>query len=63
MDFPTENDRPGLRELLAFYAEAGVDDALTDEPVDRFAASEARPATPSRQAEAPQREDRPIPRP
>jgi uracil-DNA glycosylase family 4 len=54
MDFPAENDRPGLRELLAFYAEAGVDDALTDEPVDRFAASETRPATPPRQAEAPQ---------
>jgi DNA polymerase len=54
MDFPTENARPGLRELLAFYAEAGVDDALTDEPVDRFAASETRPATLPRQAEASQ---------
>jgi DNA polymerase len=26
-----------LRDLLAFYAEAGVDEALLDEPVDRFA--------------------------
>ena len=27
----------GLRELLAFYADAGVDEALDDEPVNRFA--------------------------
>jgi uracil-DNA glycosylase family 4 len=52
MDFPNEKDRPSLRELLAFYAEAGVDDALTDEPINRFAASE-RPAAPARQAEPP----------
>lgn len=51
MDYSSENDRPGLRELLAFYAEAGVDEALTDEPVDRFAARETRPAAPARQAE------------
>lgn len=49
MDFPIEKDRPGLRELLAFYAEAGVDEALTDEPVDRLAVSETRPAAPQRQ--------------
>jgi len=41
MIFPTEKD-VGLRELLAFYAEAGVDEALTDEPTDRFSAFEAR---------------------
>jgi uracil-DNA glycosylase family 4 len=29
----------GLRELLAFYAEAGVDECLLDEPADRFAES------------------------
>lgn len=51
MDFPGETDRPSLRELLAFYAEAGVDDALTDEPIDRFAVSETRPAASVRQAE------------
>jgi uracil-DNA glycosylase family 4 len=62
MYFPTENDRPGLRELLAFYAEAGVDDALTDEPVDRFAASDTRPAAPLRQAE-PAQAPSPGPRP
>jgi DNA polymerase len=49
MDFVShEKDRPGLRDLLAFYAEAGVDDALVEEPVDRFAAGDARSA-PSRQ--------------
>ena len=33
---PNENP-PGLRELLAFYAQAGVDEPLDDEPVNRFA--------------------------
>jgi len=33
-----EGKRGLLRELLAFYAEAGVVDAVQDEPVDRFAA-------------------------
>lgn len=42
MHFPNEKERPDLRELLAFYAEAGVDDALVEEPINRFAASEAR---------------------
>ena len=53
MDFVShEKDRPGLRDLLAFYAEAGVDDALVEDPVDRFAADEARSA-PSRQPDPP----------
>jgi uracil-DNA glycosylase len=30
-----------LRQLLSFYAEAGVDEALSDEPIDRFAATAA----------------------
>jgi uracil-DNA glycosylase family 4 len=30
-----------LRELLAFYAEAGVDETLSDDPIDRFAATAA----------------------
>jgi uracil-DNA glycosylase family 4 len=30
---------PDLRELLLFYADAGVDDALEDSPADRFAES------------------------
>lgn len=31
------HEQPGLRELLAFYAEAGVYDPLAEEAVDRFA--------------------------
>ncbi|MFC3209129.1 uracil-DNA glycosylase [Aquamicrobium soli] len=34
-------DRPGLRELLSFYANAGVDEALSEEPIDRFAQAAA----------------------
>lgn len=37
MTFASLNDRPDLRELLAFYADAGVDEPLEEEPVDRFA--------------------------
>ena len=36
MDFIPE-PAPSIRQLLAFYLEAGVDCALTDEPVDRLA--------------------------
>ena len=36
MDFIPE-PAPTIRQLLAFYLEAGVDCALTDEPVDRLA--------------------------
>jgi DNA polymerase len=32
---------PNLRQLLAFYLEAGVDCALTEEPVDRLSEPEA----------------------
>ncbi|GAA4109349.1 uracil-DNA glycosylase family protein [Aminobacter aganoensis] len=38
------NERPDLRDLLAFYAAAGVDDAILDEPIDRFAESAQRQA-------------------
>ncbi|WP_454634578.1 uracil-DNA glycosylase [Bradyrhizobium cenepequi] len=37
---------PTLKQLLAFYLEAGVDCALSDEPVNRLAESERVPATP-----------------
>lgn len=54
MDFQTEYGRPddgqpGLRELLAFYAEAGVDVALVDEPIDRFAVEAQVPAARNRE--------------
>lgn len=32
-----ETGRPGIEELLAFYADAGVDAALDEEPANRFA--------------------------
>jgi uracil-DNA glycosylase family 4 len=35
---------PTVRQLLAFYLEAGVDCALADEPVDRLAEPEIMPA-------------------
>jgi uracil-DNA glycosylase family 4 len=43
-----------IRDILRFYAEAGVDEALEDEPVDRFAESAA--ALPARMAAASQQE-------
>lgn len=47
----------GLRELLAFYAEAGVDEAVLDAPVDRFA--ETALAKAQREASRPAREQGP----
>jgi hypothetical protein len=48
-------DKPSsLADLLAFYAEAGVDEPLGEEPIDRFAESLTRRTTPSRQAPASQ---------
>ncbi|MBB6466867.1 DNA polymerase [Aminobacter lissarensis] len=44
------NEPPDLRDLLAFYAAAGVDDALVDDPIDRFAESAQRQAAPAQQA-------------
>jgi uracil-DNA glycosylase family 4 len=35
---------PTVRQLLAFYLEAGVDCALAEEPVDRLAEPDAMPA-------------------
>lgn len=53
MDLSSENE---LRELLAFYAEAGVDAALTEEPANRFAADETRAAPATRQVDRPRSE-------
>jgi uracil-DNA glycosylase family 4 len=44
---------PTLRQLLAFYLEAGVDCALAEEPVNRLLEPESVPAAPPRQAQAP----------
>jgi len=40
---PTPERAPTLRQLLAFYLEAGVDCALMDEPVNRLAEPDAVP--------------------
>jgi len=37
-----------IRELLQFYAEAGVDEAIEESPVDRFAEFAAQRAANSR---------------
>ncbi|MGC2085857.1 MAG: uracil-DNA glycosylase, partial [Bradyrhizobium sp.] len=47
---------PNIRQLLAFYLEAGVDCALSDEPVNRLVEPEMTPvaAPVAREASAPQ---------
>lgn len=47
------SDPPDLADLLAFYAEAGADEALTEEAVDRFAGNKTpAPSIPSPTADA-----------
>jgi DNA polymerase len=46
------SDQMAMEALLRFYAEAGVDVALSEEPVDRFALSEALAAEAARKSEA-----------
>lgn len=41
-----KDTRAALADLLRFYAEAGVDEALMEEPADRFAESATRAAPP-----------------
>jgi uracil-DNA glycosylase family 4 len=59
MDFIPE-PTPNIRQLLAFYLEAGVDCALTDEPADRLAEPDV-PAAPVVRETAPPRAVREIP--
>jgi hypothetical protein len=49
---------PTVRELLAFYLEAGVDCALAEEPIDRLAEMDAPPPIP--RAAPPVEAPRPI---
>ncbi|AZN98982.1 uracil-DNA glycosylase [Mesorhizobium sp. M9A.F.Ca.ET.002.03.1.2] len=39
----SRDNRPDIAELLAFYASAGVDEGLEDEPVNRFAEVASKP--------------------
>ncbi|MCA1455020.1 uracil-DNA glycosylase [Bradyrhizobium sp. BRP22] len=49
----TPEPAPTLKQLLAFYLEAGVDCALGDEPVNRLAELEPVPAAPPREVAPP----------
>jgi DNA polymerase len=49
------DDRQAARELLAFYLEAGVDVALDEAPIDRFAEPAAVAPPPERPANEPRR--------
>ena len=51
---------PSVQQLLAFYLEAGVDCALTDEPVNRLSDPDIIPVSGSRET-APPKPVRPIP--
>jgi uracil-DNA glycosylase len=57
---PTPEPAPTVQQLLAFYLEAGVDCALTDEPVNRLAEPDPVPAAVPRET-APARTVREIP--
>jgi uracil-DNA glycosylase family 4 len=52
-----------IAELLAFYASAGVDDALEDAPINRFAEVKPKPAERPRPPAAPIVESRPREQP
>src|SRR5437879_13160930 len=52
---------PNIRQLLAFYLEAGVDCALTDEPVDRLSEPDAPAAPVTVRETAPPRPVREMP--
>ena len=60
MDFLPE-PHPTVRQLLAFYLEAGVDCALADEAVDRLAEPDAVAAAPVQREVAPPRAIRELP--
>lgn len=61
MTAASPNNRPDIADLLAFYASVGVDEALEDQPVNRFAEVAPKPmeralvAAPSHDTAAPQR--------
>src|SRR6195256_2177729 len=56
----TPDPAPSVQQLLAFYLEAGVDCALTDEPVNRLSDPDIIPVSGSRET-APPKPVRPIP--
>jgi DNA polymerase len=59
----TPESAPTVRQLLAFYLEAGVDCALSDEPVDRLADPAPAPAAAEIASPKPVRLTAPVPAP
>ncbi|WP_395382669.1 uracil-DNA glycosylase family protein [Mesorhizobium sp. UC22_110] len=60
MNALSSQNQPELHELLAFYLDAGVDEALTEEPLDRFAEmAQIRSAATSASAPEPSSDRRP----
>src|ERR1700733_7540352 len=51
----TPESAPTVQQLLAFYLEAGVDCALTEEPVNRLADPDVMPAAPEEASPPPPR--------
>jgi DNA polymerase len=54
-------DQENLRAILAWYAEMGVDEAIGEEPLDRFAASAVAPVSRAERASLPRSEPLPSP--
>jgi len=46
MSLPAPDPAPNVAQLLAFYLEAGVDCAISEEPIDRLAEPDLAPAPP-----------------
>ncbi|MGX8008781.1 uracil-DNA glycosylase family protein [Mesorhizobium sp. ORM8.1] len=63
MTAASPNTSAEIAELLAFYASAGVDDALEDAPINRFAEPKPKPAERLRPPAAPIAESRPREQP
>ena len=51
----TPDPAPSVQQLLAFYLEAGVDCALSDEPVNRLSDPDIIPISGSRETAPPNR--------
>ncbi len=63
MTAASPNSPTDIADILAFYASAGVDEALEDAPVNRFAEAAPRPVERAPAAAAPPREDKAPERP
>ncbi|MGE0153932.1 MAG: uracil-DNA glycosylase family protein [Reyranellaceae bacterium] len=55
------DDSGDIAAILAFWRDAGVDEAMEDAPVDRYAASAAQAPRPAAAAAAPRQQSQPAP--